>query len=302
MAELTGTRPPKADVACLGGLALDRRGHALAPVVPRSSNPVAMTSGVGGVAANVARAIAALGRKATLATRVGADWPRVANDALVDLAAPLLIADDSRRTASYTTLIEPDGRLYVGIADMEVHERWNHADIDRALAHVAAAGVWFLDANLPDFAVARLATMAGSERVLAANGVSAAKAVRLARVLHRVNVLFANAEEASVLGLDPRAPSRGADQVTVVTHGAEGLIAVVGDCQLAVPAPPLPGPAVDETGAGDCLIAGTLAARLAGWEWAQALKLGLAAAAAAMASADSVPGDALAALARARLA
>jgi pseudouridine kinase len=291
-----GARPPQAEVACFGGLNLDRQGRALAPVVPGSSNPVAMASGVGGVAANVARGLAALGRRATLVARVGTDADLV-RPAVAALDHPLLIVDPERRTASYTTLIEPDGRLFVGLADMEVHEHWSHADVDRAIGHAAAARIWFVDANPPDFAVARLCTMAGSERLLAANGVSARKAVRLARPLHRIDVLFANVEEATALGLDPAAPRRGADQVTVVTHGAQGLRVAIGDTVSAFPAPPLPGAPVDETGAGDCLAAGVLAGRLAGLDWPDALVLGQRAAAAALCAAEAVPAAALKALA-----
>ena len=298
----TGTRAPlvltPVEVVCFGGLNQDRQGRAPVAVVPGSSNPVTMRTSVGGVAANVARGLAALGRQASLVARVGQEQGAV-RAAVAGLTDPLLIVDPERPTASYTTLIEPDGRLYVGLADMDVHDHWTHADVDRAIEHASPAGLWFVDANLPDFALARLCVMAGRERVLAANGVSARKAVRLARCLHRVTVLFANAEEAEVLGIDPQAPRRGSDAITVVTHGPAGLIVAIGDRVSALPAPPLPGPAIDETGAGDCLIAGTLAGRLAGLDWPAALGLGLASAGTALCSEEAVPEAALKALASA---
>jgi pseudouridine kinase len=293
---IAGAAAPQVEVACFGGLNLDRQGRAPASVVAGSSNPVAMRSSVGGVAANVARGLAALGRPTTLIARVGPDAEQL-RPAVASLAAPLLIVDEERPTASYTTLIEPDGRLFVGLADMDVHDHWTHADIDHALRHADTAGLWFVDANLPDFAIARLSIMARGSRTLAANGVSARKAQRLAGFLDRIGILFANAEEAIVLGVDPDKPRRGPNLVTVVTHGAAGLAVAVGDNVSTLPAPPLPGPAVDETGAGDCLIAGTLAGRLAGLDWPQALALGLSAAAAALCSADAVPEAELKALA-----
>lgn len=288
--------PDSVEVACFGGLNRDRCGIAKAGVIAGSSNPVTMRESAGGVAANVARALAALGRRPTLVARVGADGTAlIGRDS--DLIAPLLIVDPDRPTASYTTLVQPDGRLFVGIADMDVHENWSHADLDRALAHAAAAQTWFVDANLPEAAIARLCTMATGARVVAANGVSARKAVRLMGCLDRITVLFANAEEAVVLGLDPLAPMRGADLVTVVTHGAQGLRVAVGNAVTMLPAPALSGPATDETGAGDCLIAGTLAGRLRGLDWSAALGLGQQAAALAMTSPDAVPQQALKALA-----
>lgn len=291
---------PDVEVACFGGLNLDRQGLAREPVVPGSSNPVTMRTGVGGVAANVARGLAALGQRVTLAARIGADQAQKESQlrhAVVDLIAPLLIVDAARPTASYTTLIEPDGRLHVGLADMEVHDAWDHADLDRAVAHADKAPLWFVDANLPDSALARLSFLARGVRTLAANGVSARKAVRLAGCLDRIGVLFANTEEAAVLGLDPAAPRRGDDLATIVTHGAAGLSVALGDDVFTVPAPPLPGQAVDETGAGDCLMAGVLAARLRGLDWPPSLDLGLRAAAAALTSAEAVPVAALGALA-----
>ncbi|MEZ5667731.1 MAG: PfkB family carbohydrate kinase [Alphaproteobacteria bacterium] len=297
MNDVPSAKPCVAEVACFGGLNIDRQGAALAPVVPGSSNPVRMTTDVGGVAANVARALAALGRRVTLVARVGATGSRSFGRALAGLVDPLLIVDRDRPTASYTSLIEPDGRLFVGLADMEVHDAWDHGDVDRAIAHAAAASVWFVDANLPSAALARLATMAGSERILAANGVSAAKAGRLAGDLHRISMLFANAEEAAVLGIDPEAPRRGQELTTVVTHGGAGLAVAVGNDVWRIPAPALPGPAVDETGAGDCLVAGVLAGRLAGLDRDAAFALGQRAAAAALVAPVSVPEEALRALA-----
>lgn len=291
---------PDVEVACFGGLNLDRQGLARDPVVPASSNPVTVSTRVGGVAANVARGLAALNRRATLAARIGADQVTENSQirhAVVDLISPLLIVDEARPSASYTTLIEPDGRLYVGLADMDVHDAWGHADLDHAVAHADTAGLWFVDANLPEFALARMSFLARGVRTLAANGVSARKAVRLAGCLERIGVLFANAEEAAVLGIDPRAPRRGGEHVTIVTHGAAGLCVAIGDNSFEVPAPALPGPAVDETGAGDGLIAGVLAGRLQGLDWPAALDLGLKTAAIALTSAEAVPVDALNALA-----
>ena len=291
---------PDVEVACFGGLNLDRQGLARAPVVPASSNPVTVSTSVGGVAANVARGLAALDRRATLAARIGADQAAESSQirhAVVDLISPLLVVDTARPSASYTTLIEPDGRLYVGLADMDVHDDWDHADLDRAVAHADHAGLWFVDANLPEFALARMSFLARGTRTLAANGVSARKAVRLAGCLERIGVLFANAEEAAALGIDARAPLRGGEHVTIVTHGAAGLCVAVGENTFEVPAPSLPGPAVDETGAGDCLIAGVLAGRLQGLNWTAALDLGLKAAAIALTSTEAVPVDALNALA-----
>src|SRR5215475_13803209 len=112
-------------ILCIGAAHIDRRARAFAAVVAGSSNPVRQSTGSGGVARNVAETQARLGAKVALLSRVGGDGE---GDRLIAALAALGI-DTSRiarapdaATASYTALIEPDGELMVGIADMAIYD------------------------------------------------------------------------------------------------------------------------------------------------------------------------------------
>src|SRR5439155_191503 len=52
-------------------------------------------------------------------------------------------------TASYTALIDPDGELVVGIADMAIYDGMDEAFFAPLKPRLAGHGVWFVDANPP---------------------------------------------------------------------------------------------------------------------------------------------------------
>src|SRR5262249_53092260 len=112
-------------ILCIGAAHIDRRARAISAVVAGSSNPVRLSTGWGGVARDAAETLARLGTKVALLPRVGSDAEA---DRLIGALAGLAI-DTSRIvrapdavTASYTALIEPDGELVVGIADMAIYD------------------------------------------------------------------------------------------------------------------------------------------------------------------------------------
>src|SRR5215475_13906112 len=112
-------------ILCIGAAHIDRRARAIAPVVAGSSNPVRLSTGWGGVARNVAETLARLGAKVALLSRVGSDAEA---DRLIGALAALgidtgrVVRAPDAATASYTALIDPDGELVVGIADMAIYD------------------------------------------------------------------------------------------------------------------------------------------------------------------------------------
>ncbi len=271
------------DVTVFGAIALDSRLTARAPLVPATSNPVASRETPGGVGRNVAVAMARLGARVSLASRIGDDAAGAA--LLADLAAQGIDARHVSRTADaptarYWAVLEPSGDLALGLADMAVIDGLDPAALDPATAMPAAA--WFIDANLPAACIDHLLGHPGRPPLVAVDTVSTAKAEKLRCRLAAIDLLFTNQAEATVLvGItDPEPLLAAGAGAVVMGAGAAGL--VVADASGITRLAALEVAKQDVTGAGDALAAATLVARLAGLALPAAARLGRLAAAAVL--------------------
>jgi pseudouridine kinase len=289
--------PGSGGVICVGGAVADRKFHLAAPPVARTSNPAARTaSSDGGVARNVAENLGRLGVRAALVSRVGDDAAGYGivgrlTAAGVDVGGVTVVP--GAVTAEYVAVLAPDGDLVLGVAAMDVFGGITVGDAERVLD--ATRPAWcFADCNPPDAVVDGLRAAAAARGArLAVDATSTAKAARLPRDLTGVDLLFCNAEEAAayLAATDPPEVLAGAllaggAAAVVVTLGAAGLVLADGGGPRRVPA--VPGPVVDVTGAGDALVAGTLAALLADADLDRAVTAGARLAAATVASPASV--------------
>jgi pseudouridine kinase len=267
-------------IACIGGAHIDRHGMLKRPLVPATSNPGNVTCSFGGVARNVAENLARLGRKVTLVSRVGDDEAgRQLLSHLTSLGVDVSrVSVASRPTGTYTAILQPDGELVLGLADMDLYDEISPAILESALPHLCECDGWFVDANLPSETLEWLAAHHGS-RWLAADAVSVPKASRLSGILGEISTLFLNRAQAAVLDV-------GQCRSGVMTLGADGLVAWVASERRTMPA--LPATPRDVTGAGDALIAGTIFGLTDGLALFEAAKLGLAAAAITLEVPDSV--------------
>mgnify|MGYP000229920536 CR=1 FL=1 len=287
-------------VAAFGAIHLDTIAHAGVPILRETSTPAHLSASPGGVAANVARALARLGVTTALAGNVGTD---AEGDALlarlvmegVDVSA---VQRSALPTGRYLALHDPDGSLAAAVVDGRITDALGAGSFLPPAPAVERADLWFLDANLPASAIAALASKAGPRR-LAADAVSRAKAARLAPVLSRLDMLFCNAAEAAAIlaceGSDKDRPDteelarrlNGEGARTVVLSQGNGplILAIEGNVTRL---PVRSAPVVDVTGAGDALIAGTLAGLEFGLSVAEAVQAGLNAAALTLAQAGAV--------------
>lgn len=284
-------------VICIGGAAIDHKYRALRPVAPGTSNPVRGARAHGGVARNVAENLARLGVEAELVSCVGRDdTGRDLTDHLsnagVDVDA--VIAVDGGRTAEYCAVLEPDGTLAVAVADMAIFDRLTPGQLEPIASRLKGAAWLFADCNLPAETIRYLLEIARiSSCRLAIDAVSVAKSARLPDDLSGIDVLFLNSDEATaILGGETESPdaaagalcSRGVERV-VLTLGPEGCLAAGPDGLLRVPA--IAAEIVDVTGAGDAMVAATLAGLAAGASWKDAVEAGIRAAAATASSQGS---------------
>jgi len=295
--------PTSQTIACIGGVVLDRKARVEGGARPGTSNPVSVTTSTGGVAANIARNLARLGCRVSLFSILGADDSGVT--ALRELEnsgvnASAILRSRVHPTASYTAVLEPNGELFIGLADMDIFEELDPLWADRITPALAECPVWVLDTNLPAQTIERLLlTHKGSSTVLA-DPISIVKSERIRSSLAAVDVLFPNRKEAAVLsGFDVNTPgdvARAAAEIrkrgvgtVVVTLGNDGVYLDAGrggKFLSVIPAKKV----LDVTGAGDALVAGFAYGMLAGGNHEPAL-YGLAAASLTVETEKSIAED-----------
>jgi pseudouridine kinase len=314
-------------VVCIGGAVVDRKLHLLAPAVPATSNPARSASAFGGVARNIAENLLRLGLDVALVSRIGADD---AGSALVGQLAALgadvraVVTVPGASTAQYVAVLDPAGDLVIGIADMAVLDAVTADDVDAAWPVPGTfPQPWVVsDCNLGPAALAAVLRHGRASGVpVAVDAVSTPKVTRLPADLSGVAVLFCNQAEARALltaygrqdadqgagdadvedaaeddeddeddaaELAVRLLRRGAGAV-VLTRGADGVVLAGPDGVSIVPASVAR--VVDVTGAGDALVAGTVAALAAGHALPDAVAVGTLVAARTVESEHSVVPD-----------
>jgi pseudouridine kinase len=287
-------------ILAVGGAHIDRRGQVSGAYVPAASNPGTMREDVGGGVFNALRSAVRRGATASLLSVRGGDAAgetvarAIADADIGDLSAVFL----DRTTPSYTALLDREGELIVGFADMALYDLAFPKQIRRSKVRdmVAAVDGVLCDANLPSSAVERLVTLAAGKRVFAI-AISPAKVGRLKPVLGDLSVLFMNRREAAVLtGLGNAASQQGLVQALrqaglasgVITAGGGPVLGFDQDGAFSI-APPAPRRVADVTGAGDALAGATVAALLEGLPLREAAREGVAAATLAIESFEAVP-------------
>lgn len=283
-------------IACLGGAHLDTKAHLKDEPRLGSSNPAHLTRHPGGVACNVARNLARMGVEAILCSIVGDDGAAaslrsaLAGDGIDHTG---LAVDPGHSTAGYLAVLGPDGRLVIGVADMDIYDTVTEEWVETAVARAAGADLWVADANLPGPILEALAHLAPVP--VLADPVSVAKAVRLRPILNRLHGVFPDAAEAAVLaGGDPGDPA--ANAAAVAAAGVEHVVVSLGPRGAHLHTPEVvetrtsvtPDRVADVTGAGDALLAGYAYALVS--EKPDPLGWGLAAASLAVETDTSVAG------------
>ncbi|MFN3642267.1 MAG: PfkB family carbohydrate kinase [Gemmobacter sp.] len=284
------------DVLCIGSVLWDVIGRAPGAVAPGADVPGRIAAMPGGVAFNVAAALARRGMRPALLSAVGRDG---AGDALVEACGrsgvdPAWLHRPADRPTDRYMAIEAAGGLVAAIADTRTLEAAGAAILapleDGRLGSAAApwAGPVVLDGNLTGDLIAAMAAApafaAADLRIAAA---SPAKAARLVPLLgHPRATVYVNRAEAGVLagtrfGEAAEAAlalvARGAARA-VVTDGARRCADAAAGRGVITGLPPAVAVA-RVTGAGDIFMAAHLAAEHAGADPAAALAAALCGAA-----------------------
>jgi len=282
----------------IGGANLDVLARSSGPLRAHTSNPGAVLRTYGGVGRNVAENLARLGTPTRMLLAVGDDTAGQEVLARTRFAGvKTLRAPWEGPTGTYTALLDDDGSLVAGVADMAATESIAPEHVDGA--GVADADWLVLDGNLPPATLAhalRLADAAGVPVVL--DPVSAPKATLIARYLDGVPVhtLTPTTDELVALTGDEvpgsaaaRLHARGVE-VVWLREGVRGSTLFRPDVapqRVALPAVA----AVDVTGAGDAMLAAYVHALCRGADLTRAAYGGAAAAMLTVQSAETVRPD-----------
>lgn len=273
----------------IGAAHVDRRGRVAAPHVPGASNPGSMREEVGGGAFNALRNAMRHGVAGAVLSVRGGDMAGESVAAAIEAAGArdLSAIHLDRTTPSYTAILDHDGELVTGFADMALYDATFARHLRRIGPReaIAASGAICCDANLPADAVALVCRHAEGKPVHAI-AISPAKVVRLAASLDRLATLFMNAAEARTLagapadaamvdladalrgrGLARAAISAGASAITGFDE--DGLFTIDFTAAAGV---------ADVTGAGDAVAGVSIAFLMRGLPFRQALRRGVAAA------------------------
>jgi len=268
-------------VLVVGAAVWDVIGHAAVKVAPGADVPGRITRRPGGVAANIARALAAQGIAVRLGSAMGEDG--AGDDLVAALAASgIEMGGILRRpgaTGSYVAVEDTSG-LVAAVADMAVLETAGPAVLDG----IEAASTVVLDGNLSRPVVAE-----ALHRARVPVWLVPASPAKARDLLHPGLALAVNRHEAEVIcaaSFDDAAQAAAA----LVEHGARRavvtdgprLAADTGEGGAATAQPPAV-TVVNVTGAGDTAFAALLAAEARGMDRTAALQAAMDAAAAHLA-------------------
>lgn len=272
-------------VVVVGGANVDVKARTTEALVQETSNPGVVVRSPGGVGRNVAENLARLGSRVALVSTVGTDPD---GDWLLEETAAAGVDIDGvlrgGRTGRYVAVLDADGDLAVGVADMAATDALVPDVLDLDLLRSAALVV--LDGNLP---APTLDTVLGLGVRTVLDPVSVAKARRTAPLLDRgLFCITPNEAELAALGTVASLHARGVE-VVWVRRGAAGSLLSTPDGEVELAAPAVD--PVDVTGAGDAMLAAFCHHLLEGSGLADAAAYGHEAAALTVASPHTVVPD-----------
>lgn len=260
-------------VVCIGAALWDVIAAASRPMSIGDDIPGTILRRPGGVALNVAVALAARGLRPVLLSTIGAD--RDGDTLVALLAAQGVNCAHVLRTAdptdSYMAIESPGGDIFGAIADCAGLERAGRSVLAPATLGALApfAGEAVIDGNLPDDLLGQLHDLLPQAR-LSLVPASPGKAARLRRPIRRGHAaIYVNCGEAQTICETTFTDSATAARALValgaryalVTNGAAP--ASLANAEHCVSCTPPQVDSVSTTGAGDVVLAAHFAARLA---------------------------------------
>ena len=266
-------------VCVIGGCHIDRHLYFDSAPVTGRTNPARIVEAPGGVAANIARHLAAAGHKVSFAGvhpdgETASLCGQLRNAGIGARLTPL-----EGEVPSYTALIGPDGELLIGAAALSIYDAVTPdvlpAMLESLTAGTALPATMIIDANFPESVLQALVDALTPDQALYAAATSPRKVNRLAAILPRLDGLVLNRVEATQLATGlatempgPDVPMLASTLAGRMQHGGHVLVSdggspaalATGD-QLATALPPAI-QMVNANGAGDAMAAALFSAML----------------------------------------
>lgn len=252
----------------IGGANLDVTGNCEHRLKPGDSNPGHVNYIAGGVGRNIAENLARLALPTSIISMVGNDFGRQLILQTCDAAGlntDNIITEPDHATGTYLAINNEMGSLLAAIADMSIIDRLTPERLNEKQSAIDSADQIVIEANLSEGSINWLANAAHG-KAIHADAVSATKAPRLRQLLPQLTTLKVNRGEASAilgqpgddLALAKQLFEMGVDQV-LLSQGAQG--AMVLNQSGIIHRPAIKAENKSDTGAGDALFAGFIAAQ-----------------------------------------
>ncbi len=275
-------------ILCIGALHLDHEIQCVGDTILGESNPAHTTKSCGGVAFNIAKSLTHLECVSGLASSLGKDQT---GTGLLNYLAKTKIeltdigSEPGKHTAAYTAILDTDGGLIIGLADMEIYNLMDDQYWSRRIDKLGGWDAWCLDTNLPESGLQYLVSLKNRPPLYLVAS-SPSKALRIKSLLQDINTLILNLEEANaIIGQSYRDIGTGKNAArmlctagvnrAIVTLGAKGAAWADKNGSGAIGSPIKNKGPVRTSGAGDTLAAVTIAALEKGLSTPQALELGV---------------------------
>ncbi len=275
-------------VVVIGASNLDIKGRSRNKTFSKTKNPGIVEFSPGGVGRNVAENLARLGVPASLLSAVGSEGfsdmiINTTKNAGVDVTRVLHCDMNS---GIFLAVINSRGELDASISDMSILSRITPEYINDNLDVIEKASYIVADADIPDNTLSTILSIAKRNFIpICLEPVSPSRAHELSGYLEGLTMTTPNKEELeSMVGRtimsEEDIKEAGAELIrrgvknVIITLGAEGVYCVSRDFSGFIPS--IRTMTVNSVGAGDALVAGTVAGILDGKTFENSVRLGIA--------------------------
>lgn len=252
-------------IICVGAANMDIKLSTIEPIILETSNPAHSSSSMGGVIRNVSENLGRLQLNVSLLTLLGDDASGVSLDSQmkqwVDMSKTQKVF--SHNTGTYTAVLDSNGQLVAGLADMEICELMNHQWISTYENYLKTAQTIIVDTNVQADCIDYLIELTNIFNInLVIVGVSSVKMKRLPQ--HPMNVyagIFNLDESQAYFNSKEDSQSLAKNwikqgyQNVIITQSSKPLVYANKNEVSSIPIY-LTNDVVDVTGAGDSFISG----------------------------------------------